>query len=163
MKTSNQSDLHCKHFQAHKTTNTRQKCNKMHRHALNSMTSRNAHHLLDPNTKMASRKPAQHKHIHYFKRRRVLQRPHHRKSLYNKYILYIYFSQKKPPKNEDMPSHHRVRKPQFQAAIFASTIIKFAHSILLTNIITSKSKFRRLCHCKFKSNRLLTVNYIILS
>ena len=135
----------------------------MHRHALNSMTSPNVQHPLDPNRITASREPAQHTHIHYFKRRRVLHHPHHRKSLYNKYILYIYFSQKKPPKNEDVPIHHRVRMPQFQAAIFTSTIIKFAHSILLTNIITSKSKFRRLCHCKFKRNRLLTVNYIILS
>ena len=90
VKTSNQSYLHRKHFQAHKTTNTRRKHNKMHRHALNSMTSPNAQHPLDPNTITACREQAQHTHIHYFKRRRILHRPHHRKSLYNKYILYIY-------------------------------------------------------------------------
>ena len=53
--TSDQPNLHRKHFQAHKTTNTRQKHNIMHRHALNIMSSPLAHHPLDPNTTTASR------------------------------------------------------------------------------------------------------------
>ena len=146
VKTLNQSDLHCKHFQAHKTTNTRQKCNKMHRHALNSMTSPNAHHPLDPNTNMASRKPAQHKHIHYFKRRRVLQRPHHRKSLYNKYILYIYFSQKKPPKNED-ESRTKCQRTKCQRTKCQGTKCQRTKCQKMKNRTKcQKAKNRTICH-----------------